>query len=137
MQIEKKPIKLEFLFLVFAVVFGVLTTILIPPMINPDENTHFYNAYTDSRGQLFVQVEDGPGLASICRRELSILSMILARIIQNKIIPIGTFILTELFRHPKKASRKCLKTILPVQLTPYPIWFLQLAWLWAVFCFLY
>lgn len=59
MQIEKKPIKLEFLFLVFAVVFGVLTTILIPPMINPDENTHFYNAYTDSRGQLFVQVEDG------------------------------------------------------------------------------
>ncbi len=56
---KRQEIKLEYLFLIFAIVFGVFTTFLVPPMISPDENTHFYNSYTDSRGQFFREVVDG------------------------------------------------------------------------------
>ena len=55
-------LKLEILFVLFAAVFGVLTIVFSPPMSTPDENTHFYNAYTIADGQIFAQQEDGmPG----------------------------------------------------------------------------
>lgn len=55
-------VKPERLFVVLAVVFGILIIILSPPMSTPDDNTHFYNSYTISRGDIFPQTENGiPG----------------------------------------------------------------------------
>lgn len=52
-------IKGEHLFLIFALVFGMLLVFLTPPMNAPDENVHFLNAYGISRGNFFGEVVDG------------------------------------------------------------------------------
>lgn len=47
------------IFLVLGLVVGVLLTVITPPMGTPDESSHFINAYSISRGDIFPEVVDG------------------------------------------------------------------------------
>ncbi|MGE5495706.1 MAG: DUF2142 domain-containing protein [Burkholderiales bacterium] len=49
----------ERIFLIVAIVVGFLLLLLTPPMAVPDENAHFINAYSVSRGNFFVDIENG------------------------------------------------------------------------------
>lgn len=51
--------RLANLFLLLAIVFGMLFIFLEPPFVCPDENAHFINICRISHGNLFVNVENG------------------------------------------------------------------------------
>lgn len=55
--LKNKKIKVEKLFLIFAIIFGVTMTVAQPVFSVPDENTHFINAYSvfhnDSKDESF------------------------------------------------------------------------------------
>ena len=51
--------RLANLFLLLALVFGVLFLFLEPPFVVPDENAHMMNIYRISHGSLFFNVEEG------------------------------------------------------------------------------
>ena len=51
--------RLANLFLLLAIVFGMLFIFLEPPFVCPDENAHFINICRISHGNLFVDVENG------------------------------------------------------------------------------
>ena len=56
----ERRIKPEQFFLAFAIVVGILLVFLTPPLNGPDEQLHFVNAYSVSRGRPFGTVtEDG------------------------------------------------------------------------------
>lgn len=52
-------IRCEHVFLVCALVFGLLLVFLTPPMNVPDEGAHFLNAYAVSKGHFFGEIVDG------------------------------------------------------------------------------
>lgn len=51
--------KPERIFLLFSILVGGLLVVLTPPMCTPDENAHFMNAYSISRGDVFPEIVDG------------------------------------------------------------------------------
>ena len=52
-------IKIEHLFLLISLFFGILLAIVVPPFQSPDEDTHFLKSYMISRGQLFPSTKEG------------------------------------------------------------------------------
>lgn len=57
MILEKK--EPHHIFLLFSIIVGILMVVMTPPMCTPDENAHFLNAYSISRGDLFPEEIDG------------------------------------------------------------------------------
>lgn len=53
-----RRIKGESLFLIYALVFGLLLVFAIPPLNAPDETSHFINAYAVSKGQLWGEIDN-------------------------------------------------------------------------------
>lgn len=51
--------KVQNVFLIYALIFGLLLVFLTPPLNVPDENAHFVNAYSVSQGALWGKVVDG------------------------------------------------------------------------------
>lgn len=51
--------KEEKIFIYIALIFGTLMVVLTPPFQSPDEGTHFFRAYTNARGDLYPQEENG------------------------------------------------------------------------------
>lgn len=58
---EKKRdrVKMANIFMVIALVCGLLISFILPPLCSPDENVHFVHAYDISRGNLFAEVHEG------------------------------------------------------------------------------
>lgn len=54
-----KKTRCEQVFLVCALVFGLLLVFLTPPMNVPDEGAHFLNAYAVSKGHFFGEIVNG------------------------------------------------------------------------------
>ncbi|KHD34622.1 hypothetical protein NL50_16480 [Clostridium acetobutylicum] len=52
---NKRVVKVEYIFMAFALFFGVLFAVINAPFQDPDEPIHFYRAYQISTGQMFEQ----------------------------------------------------------------------------------
>lgn len=50
--------KIENNFLLVALLFGLITILLLPPFQSPDESSHYQRAYSISKGQLYYSVID-------------------------------------------------------------------------------
>ena len=50
--------KIENNFLLIALLFGLITILLLPPFQSPDESSHYQRAYSISKGQLYYSVID-------------------------------------------------------------------------------
>lgn len=50
--------KIENIFLLVALLFGLISILLIPPFQSPDESSHYQRAYSVSKGQLYYSVVD-------------------------------------------------------------------------------
>ena len=47
-------IKLEYIFIILSIFFGILFAIIVPPFQSPDENNHFLKAYHLSKGEIYA-----------------------------------------------------------------------------------
>lgn len=54
-----KNMKIENLFLIISLFFGLLLVLIVPPFQSPDENSHFLKAYSLSEGTIRPQNVDG------------------------------------------------------------------------------
>lgn len=49
----RNRMKLESLFLIISIFFGIILAIIVPPFQSPDENNHFLKAYHLSKGEIY------------------------------------------------------------------------------------
>ena len=54
-----KEVVPEKIFVILALIFGLLFVFITPPFQSPDENSHFLKAYSVSKGEFFPKVKDG------------------------------------------------------------------------------
>lgn len=50
--------KIEDIFLLVSLMFGLISILIIPPFQTPDESSHFQRAYSISKGQLYYSIRD-------------------------------------------------------------------------------
>ncbi len=71
MEEKKKKDRFAILFLIFALISGLLISYFTPPMCSPDENAHFLNAISVSHGDIFPELVDGTPARYVEGRVLS------------------------------------------------------------------
>lgn len=58
-EIKIPTLTFEKLFIYISIFFGILFIFLTPPFESPDESSHFYKAYSVSKGELFPTIKNG------------------------------------------------------------------------------
>lgn len=59
MKFKKIKLKVEMIFLLFSIIFGLLWMVILPPFQAPDEGSHFFRSYMIADGQLMCQNVNG------------------------------------------------------------------------------
>ena len=79
-----KAVKLAKLFVILALLFGVLMIFIEPPFVIPDENKHYINICRISHGGIFPQVKDDAVGSYITAEELDFLAIYEGVFINNE-----------------------------------------------------
>ena len=70
MESNVKTVRVEKVFVILGIIFGLMLIIVTPPFQNPDENKHFFRTYQISQGIFLAQRGDGEMLGVRASQEL-------------------------------------------------------------------
>ncbi|MBE6601020.1 MAG: DUF2142 domain-containing protein [Ruminococcaceae bacterium] len=81
--VQKQTKRQANLFLILALLFGLLLILIEPPFVIPDENKHYLNVIRVSHGGIFADVQDGQSGAYITADEYAFLSAFDGKYVNN------------------------------------------------------